>query len=511
MDKYIKLQSNQSEFSSTANICDFHIPAGDVYELRDSFVNFVFNIDVVETETTSGVGVYNMGLQWVTADPEKPKFFNSALVRDCRMSAANKGQLESIRRVDLLSQARQTYDKSWGEAKSESYLSAAQVPDPMNAQKYSIYRQFNKTGIDKSINNGNVGVMVRLGDLMEVCEAPEYDTMKTGSTDIHFRLNLDKIEPVLNMPDANVGPVEVKTFARIPENTTAPINQITLGPDTAPAGAPLEIRDLRQVPYYTGMKVLLTATDSTGAASLADVPQTIKEIIWNKNDNVENSSGTYSLVFENAWGTARGAGESYTGISVKCPAALGSAGTTIASQTAKLVLAEAVLKRVASPQGLDKLEYHTFDTIQSSGNSQTNFHDVQIIAPESDNLLMTFQDGADGLISKNSQLESYQLSVDNVPQTDRLVDKDSPLDYDRKFHTFQRLSGGLHNLTANAGNTQDYTWATTYADAKFNSTIVAAPLPSSQSPKQLQLQINGSVGGVGQYALFTSLPRELVF
>ena len=164
-----------------------------------------------------------------------------------------------------------------------------------------------------------------------------------------------------------------------------------------------------------------------------------------------------------------------------------------------------------NPQGLDSLNYHTFDTIQSSGNAQTSFHDVQIINGESDNMLLTFQDGADNLISKNNQLESYQLSVDNVPQTDRLVDKNSPLDYDRKYNTFQRLSGGLRNLTENAGNTQDYTWATTYADAKFNSTIVAAPLPSSQNPKQLQLNINASAGGIGQYALLTSLPRTLVF
>ena len=508
MDRFIKIQSNQSEFSSTANLCDFHIPAGDVYELRDSFVNFVFQIDVVETETTSGVGVYNMGLEWITTDPEKPKFFNSALVRDCRMSTANKGIIDNCRRIDILSQVKQTYDKSWGEAKSESYLSADQVPDPMNAQKYSIYRQFNKTGINKSINNNNVGVQVRLGDLMEVCEAPEFDTMKTGSTNIHFRLNLDKIQPVLNMPNANVAPAEVKTFGKIPQNTPV-VNQITLG--KADGSANLEVRDLRQVPYYVGMKCLLSATDSTATLNPTDVPVVIKEIIYDKNDFVENSSGTYSLIFESAWGTARGAGEEYTGISLKLPEAFGSAGTTIASQTSKLVLSELVLKKIMNPQGLDSLNYHTFDTIQSSGNAQTSFHDVQIIHGESDNMLLTFQDGADNLISKNSQLESYQISVDNVPQTDRLVNKNSPLDYDRKYNTFQRLSGGLRNLTENAGNTQDYTWATTYADAKFNSTIVAAPLPSSGSNKQLQLNINASVGGIGQYALFTSLPRTLVF
>ena len=37
MDKFIKIQSNQSEFSNTANLVDFIIPQGDVYDLSDSF------------------------------------------------------------------------------------------------------------------------------------------------------------------------------------------------------------------------------------------------------------------------------------------------------------------------------------------------------------------------------------------------------------------------------------------------------------------------------------------
>ena len=74
MDKFIKIQANQSEFSSTANLVDFVIPQGDVYDLSDSWVNLEFQIDVVETETASGIGVYDMSLQWITTDTEKPKF-----------------------------------------------------------------------------------------------------------------------------------------------------------------------------------------------------------------------------------------------------------------------------------------------------------------------------------------------------------------------------------------------------------------------------------------------------
>ena len=148
MDKFIKIQSNQSEFSNTANLVDFVIPEGSgVFDLSDSWCNLEFQIDVVETETASGVGVYNMQLEYKTTDTEKPYFFNSAIVRDCRMENSRQGIIESLIRSDILSQARQTYEKTWGEIQSERYMSATNAIDPINKQVYGITRQFNKEGI----------------------------------------------------------------------------------------------------------------------------------------------------------------------------------------------------------------------------------------------------------------------------------------------------------------------------------------------------------------------------
>ena len=96
--------------------------------------------------------------------------------------------------------------------------------------------------------------------------------------------------------------------------------------------------------------------------------------------------------------------------------------------------------------------------------------------------------------------------------TDRSVVKNSPLDYDRKSATFRRIGGGLRNLTENAGNSSNPdTWATVFADTKFLATIIASPIPLSDRQKLLQLNINGTAGGVGKYSLFKSLPRRLVY
>ncbi len=495
MDKFIKIQSNQSEFSNTANLVDFVIPQGDVYDLRDSWVNLEYQIDVVETETASGIGVYDMELQWITTDPEKPKFFNSAIVRDCHMENSRQGLIESVRRIDQLSQVRQTYEKSWGEAKSGAVLDASHNISPINRQSYGITRQFNKEGLNKSIVNNNAQTMIRLGDLMDFCNTPEYDSNKGGQTRIHLRLNMNRLEGAQRMLDASIVPAEVKQFKKI--TALGNVNTITLGKQDGSANT--NVFDLNQVPYYVGMKVLITATHTDGGGDdRADAPAVISAIEWATNK-------TYSLTFEQNWGTALTAGKEYTAISVKPQA-------PIQSSSIKLSQAQIVLKRVSNPQGGSAIEYTTFSTEEGSAGTLESYSEQFVVEPEATNMLMCFNNGADGLISKNNQLTDYQVSVNSVPQTDRSVAKNSPLDYDRKSSTFRRLGNGLRNLTENAGDAGKASpWADVYKDVKFNSTIIASPLPVSDRQKLLQINANATAGGNGNYSLFKSLPRRLVY
>ena len=81
MDKFLKIQSVQGgEITNTSNLRDFHIPQGDVYDLRDSFVQFNCEIDRTEDVVNGGVGVYQNSVQWVTAETKKPHFPNVAFV-----------------------------------------------------------------------------------------------------------------------------------------------------------------------------------------------------------------------------------------------------------------------------------------------------------------------------------------------------------------------------------------------------------------------------------------------
>jgi len=507
MDKYIKIQANQSLFSHTANLVDFVIPQGDVYDLSDSWMNMNFVTNVVEVAAEAQGGIYNSDLEWipnVTAG-KHPKFFNSAIVRDATMESSRHGILESLQRVDILSQAKATYDKSWGEALSESYKAGCQMIQPINHQVYGIENQINKVGTNKSVSNLNNQVMVRLGDVMDICNTTEYDTMRAGQTRVHFRLNLDKLRPVQKMLSTAAEPIaEVKQFRDVTTGTVG--NTIILG-GTGAGAVDMQVHHLDEVPYFVGMKVGLAWEFGPVAAPVAATgTAVISAIVWDKENK-----GRYTLSFETDWASVPPtATDTYTKIVVTPASPWDSAELLLAS-------CQLVLKRKIDPAGATSIDYTTYSTEQGNGNRQTTFNQVFPTEGAATNLLMCFQDGDTQLISHNVNVLGHQLSVNNVPLTDRLVSSDSPLDYDRKVATFRRLGSKLSNLVENAGAASSLLYGSAYTELEFKSTVIAAPLPVTAQQKQLSVHIecgNGNVGGfegVGQYALFKSLPRSLVY
>ena len=497
MDKFIKIQSQQSEFSNNQNLVDFNIPASGVYELRDSWVRLVYNIDVVQDAAVTGA-VSNMDLEWVTTDSEKPKFFNAAVVKNCSMSCANYGSLHNLRRNDIKTQSQMTFTKSQGEAFSEAYLQADQLLDPINRQKYGITRQFNKEGANKSQVNNNVAVQIPLSELFDIAHTDEYDTDKTGQTRIHLELNNDKLTAQQKMLNADIAPAEIKQFQDL--NTEGEVNLITMGSGSDN----YSITCLDDVPYYTGMAVKINGTGGGGAFPSGSAKAIISDIVWNRTASGNNS---YQLRFESNWADALTAGQSITGITLEPQ-------LPIASSSVSLVLAELVVKRRVNPQGYDQIEYHTYSTEETNGTGLQNFQELYPIEPEADAVWITFNDGADGLVSKNSAIESWRLRLDNQDLTNRDVTRDSPLANDRLAASLAVWDSdkGLRNLTRNAGDAhQQQNWGSVYTDSKFNTMCIAEPLPASDQTKYLQLNVNASAGGVNKLALFKQIPKRLVY
>ncbi len=439
MDAYLKIQSVQGgEFTSSQNLVDFVIPEGHVIDLNDTFIQLNGNIDVVES-ATGGTGVYNVGLQWVTASATaKPKFPNVAVIKNANMDCARKGRIENIRRVDILRSNLDTYTETQKEGLNASYIDASQLAQPKDNQQIGLFGNLNKLGTVKSTQPSSVPIMIRLADVFEFARVQEYDTSKAGATRIHLELNRDKIEAVQYMKDAAVI-AGFKNFLNVATEVVG--NEITIGRQDQATNTATVFPSIHDMPYYVGQKLLISATGAGGGGSPADVPVVISEIIWDKNA----LGGTVTLKFESNWGALLTAGQSYTNITAKISDAT--------SVTYRMNSAELVVRKVDNPQGLDQINYNTYSTEETNGNSLTNFQDLYTVEGEASNVYLMFPDGQDGLVSNNNDISQWRLRLNNIDLTDRDVSKDSPLAFDRLAMTLNSSGYSLANLNKNAGNT----------------------------------------------------------
>jgi hypothetical protein len=202
--KYIKIQSQQSaNFTTTNNRIDFIIPGsyGKV-TLKDSFVELYLTTTTTEVTPATGNGTYLTNLQWKNnATPQvlSNNYFNNvAVVRNARISCANHGMLEAVRRTDVLRNNLTSMTRSQTQTDSDRYINGASLKNLVNEQQYSIFQQINKNGNVPSVTNDNVPIMIRLGDILNFCDADTIDFNLLGDVKISLELNI-----------ANVGAMQV--------------------------------------------------------------------------------------------------------------------------------------------------------------------------------------------------------------------------------------------------------------------------------------------------------------
>lgn len=490
MDLFVKYQSTQGgAFTAQQNLADFRVPMSGVYDLSDSFIQFNYDLDVTETSTGGGSGVYDFNINWVTAEGQKPHFDNVAFIKNAVMNCSSKGRVENIRRVDILRQNMAYYDKTRMEGLDEAYVNVNQVRSPINGASYGQSRQFNKLGGVKSQSVAPAPLQVRLSDIFEFCRAPEYDTDKAGETHFHTELNIDKLVALQeNKHQDHHYPAEVRSFI---DNTTqgAGNNTLTVGGGTTKT----KFTSLTQSPYYVGQKLLITATGTGGASSPAGQPAVISSITWNKA-----TDGSIDLKFEADWETILGAGEAYTAITCE----MAEATATISFTSAELVL-----KRKASPEGLSQISYNTYSTEETNGNSLLNFTNLYTVEPEANAVVIFTPDGSDGLLSHNTDITKYRLRLNNEDLTDRDISLDSPLYYDRTAMTLNAMGAGLSNTLENTGTSNAGSWPATYTAASNSLNFIGNPLFQTPSTKLLQVNIEATGTGVKQLAIFKQLPK----
>ena len=482
MNKEIKLNSIEAgSFTQTQNRMSFEIPADGVYDLSESWINLNVEIDVEETETASGVGIYPMGLEWEGAKGLNVP--NSALVKNASMRTSRNGMIEDIRRVDQISNIISVYNETFLQRVSSSYKTATQLQSPLNNEQSSLMRDLNKLGVVKSTQNRSAPLKIPLSDLFDFCsQATELDTTRSGSVMISTELNISKVDPV-QYHESGEWATELTGNNWAPVSVEGEANEIT---------SLFVIDSLDQSPFYVGQKLAITSS-GTGGVTTKTESAVIDSIVW-------NAAGTLTIQFEKKWNDVP-AGGVINSIEIE--------SVTISSATVNFNFGEIVLKKLAKDKSdFSTIEYSTFSTEQTNGNGLVNFQRQFQVEAEADAVIVAFPDSVSDLVSQNEDLVSWRLRLDNMDLTDRDIDTLSPLHYDRINMSMTQMRITLRNLRENQMVTNDSLKdASQSSDSK--TTIIANPLNLSSREKLLQVNINCETGsgGVVGLTLFKHLPR----
>ena len=484
-EKFIKYQSQQNgDFTPTNNRVDFVIPAstGKV-SLRDSFVQIYARPIPVDADGDDAIYKCQLAFKDNQGNASQIAMENVAMVKNAHIQCANKGVIESVRRVDILRQNLSYLRKNPTNLQGDKQMSLNCPQSLVNNQKNTIFNIINKEGSVKSQINDNVPIMIRLGDMLDFCDLDVADLGAMGDTRLHIELNVDRIVGVQRKDDPLAEAEKVNNIAQ-PANNTA-ITELTVTP---------ALMGLDDSPYFVGQKVEYTGNVNGNAGTTAKA--IIKEIDWNPN------TGVLVLKFDRTLFTLT-------------PGNGGATGGTLAEVNAQSVgvqfpLCEVVLKvlppNAESPR---MVAYQQFDTYELNGNQIQNYNNIVEIDGRTTNALVMMADTANNGISINARqtdLQSFRMAVNNVDLTDnRDILTYSPLYYDRLINSLRACDYVAKNLLQYQ---YDVNSVSNFSTNKND--IIGMPLFSTAGRKNLQLNIE-TTGGLGAYTLFCARPMMIEF
>lgn len=488
MNKEIKLNSVQGgSFTTSQNRISFEIPADGVYDLSESHINLNIRIDAEENETTSGVGIYCLGVNWNNNLSSNPP--NSALVKNCSIRSANKGMIENIRRSDQISTTIRQFNRSTLQIVGENYKSFSQLPSNINQQNATIYQNLNKVGQTKSEQNTIPPVKIPLSDLFDFCsQAVEIDTTRTGTMTIECELNIDKL--ITSEP--------FREGEWLPAWTEENWEDVTAEGNANDIKTTFKVDNLDQSPLWVGKKIKVSATGAGGVGNVVAEEAVISSIVW-------NADGTMNVEFENHWGVLA-SGESYENIKIE--------EESLNSSELSVDFGELVLKKLAKDKSdFNVIEYSTFSTEQGNGNGLDNFQRQYQVEAEADAVVIGFFDESlDGLNSVQI-LDHYRLRVNNTDLTDRDVEVPSPLYYDRINMAMSQMKIQVRNMVLVPTEVNDKNLMDCLDKANSATIIITTPLNQTTQEKLLQvnIQVTQGEGGLNNITLFKHLPRRFEY
>ena len=435
---FIKVQAQQA-ISASQNLMDFVIPAsfGGI-DMDRSYLQLISRVETTTKDPATGVGIHNFNCSFdVSMDHQRGALNNSVLIRNTRLSSSKKGQLESVRRADLLNQTLQHYTRNSADRQGCQYKDLSQTADPHN-QVQSIYRNL--------VGNGSVvstevesPVRIEMRDLFGLGRS-RLNLNSLGDLHIHLEGNFndsgtDKLltEVPNGLPyvivDESLNEDMGQTIKNLNgENRFWKTNVATgtksskvllIQVETPAAGIEHSIdalTDKSNSPYYVGQKLGFWTADKAdkGSLSKAAVIEQIEFIQSTPNEDGAKSRGyQIKLTFATDWCDGTGVTADPTEIFLY----------PIKAATAKwkLLRAELVLCQINNAPKSTGITYKTYNTIEDFAASTTEFQRQYQLPANAIANLVCFDSNPSVSNSNDATITSYTLRSDNVDIVNRPI------------------------------------------------------------------------------------------
>ena len=425
---FVKVQAQQT-ISSNQNLMDFVIPAsfGGV-DMDRSYLQLLSTI--VTTDAGGLNGVHNFNASFAVGS-NRAALSNSCLIRNTRLSTSKKGQLENVRRADLLNQTIQHYSRNTADNQGCQFKDLTQTSDP-HTQVQSIYRNLNGSGTTIS-TNVEAPVRIEMRDMFGLGRS-KLNLNSLGDIHIHLEGNFNTASGVVEITETPNGVKAGNIAALTGEIITAlnpypnywivPAFPQVNGSAQSSILIPLTFTDANAAnlfvvqsnsPYWVGQKIGFTTPDPGDQGKMA-TPRTITRIdfVQSVSDSDSNVARGWQirLTFNGDWLTTGN-------LSGEVPIFL--IPIKAESATWSLVRAELVLCLIDKPPNSSGIQYKTYNTIEDFAAPTTSFQRQYQLPPNAIANLVCFDSNPSDHNSYDSTIKSYTLRSDNVDLVNRPI------------------------------------------------------------------------------------------
>jgi hypothetical protein len=424
MDSIYKIHSVQAEtLSSTQNLLDFDIPAGQVFDLSKSYVSINARASGTSANANQSTAVFPVAGEFNTASGAAPQQTNyvkaNALVKNARFTSAVKGKIEECRDVNLLrSFINNVYEP-------QSVFFGNEYHNMMPMRTYEAYGSTTPL-IDCSSEEGgdlaryiDKSVKIPLSDILNVGVVKQFDTRRLGKCRLNLELAMNKFTATIeNYDDAYFTTTNNGTLLNITNNTGGNV-ELTSAVLARGGGTAAKLYDedyQEHIPFYIGMPVKTNGGQINGGA-LATQNVTITNIAY------DNTTGQITLTFSASLGQITNTNSSDD---IKIEPLVDA---DMNSRSVDLSQAELVLYSLGSsnmsnvPQ---QINYTTYSLERDNGNNSGAFKRQYEMEPNAINALVLMRATGESTLS-NVIPTGYRVAINNELTTDRSVVDYNPI------------------------------------------------------------------------------------